>query len=139
MSKVKPPTFGEAPRIQVMNPLGEVLCDFFLQALILFGYMRAYSDYEVLVQDYFAVEVQCQFDGGYIIRVSLAENPQEIALEVLEPRHKASPTDYKLGRVLDSSHQKIGATIRIRLSTLYAKSATSVARIFYQRLAVYLP
>ena len=122
MSKVKPPTFGEAPRIQVMNPLGEVLCDFFLQALILFGYMRAYSDYEVLVQDYFAVEVQCQFDGVYVIRVSLAENPQEIALEVL-----------------DSSHQKIGATIRIRLSTLYAKSATSVARIFYQRLAVYLP
>lgn len=122
MPLVKPPTFGDAPRILIMNPLGEALCDFFLQALVLLGYMKNFKSYEVIVRDYFAVEVQCQYDGGHIVRVSLAENPQEVYLEVL-----------------DAAGTKIGSTMRIRLQLLYTRSATSTARLFYQRISLYLP
>lgn len=122
MPNVRPPTFGDAPRIRIVNPLGEVLLDYFKQVLILMGYMRQYSEYEFLVEDYFAVELQCQFDQSVIVKVSLEANPQEVSLEVL-----------------DLDGQRIGPASRIRLANLYRSSAIKASRIFNQRLSAYLP
>lgn len=122
MPLVKPPTFGDAPRIRVMNPLSEVLCDYFEQVLVMFGYMQHYKEYEVVLRDYFATELQIKFDGAFILRVSLDENPQEVYLEVLS---------------LDGT--KTSPTVRVRLSTLYTKSPMVASRLFAQRLSGYLP
>lgn len=98
---------------------GEVCCNYFKQVFVLLAVMHGYKEYEFTVEDYFTPMLECKFDTGQTVQVTVGDTNDVVIT------------------LMDAAGTSL-ASVRIRFKQFFGRNAISMSRLVAQRLSGYL-